>query len=222
MNHTLQEMILYKKIIEESSVSSFFLAPATCYLPLMHSKKYQLCAQNVSLKEDENKTGSVSSIALKSLDVKALLIGHDEIHDSLENKISKIKNALKNHLRVFVILSETKEEHDYQYTFVKLMGLIRAILSQVSSINYSLISFIYEPSWLIGGDISLEASFVSNIFFQIKKTLEQEYHYPFSLLYGGGLNEKNISSFLEDKNIDGLLLGNFCNDAKNVVKLLSL
>ena len=51
MNHSLQEMIAYKKELEKESLANLSIAPATCYLPLMHSPHYDLISQYVSPRE---------------------------------------------------------------------------------------------------------------------------------------------------------------------------
>jgi len=219
MNHTLKEMIEYRKRLEEENVSNMILCPATCFLPIMHSSHYELCAQNVSLKKKENFTGATSLKALKSLDVKNYLVGHIETEDTLENKINKTKWITDNLGHAFVILTVTKEEHDYQYTATKLLGQIRAILSKIRPEYQENVSFIYEPYWLIGKEETLEEKVISNIFYQLKEELKRDYNKEFLLLYGGGLNENTILPFLESEYIDGLLLGSFANKVENVINL---
>lgn len=220
MNHNLDEMLRYKKEIEKSGCFSFLLCPATLFLPLMHSKKYELCAQNISSEEDELKTGSISPAALKSLDVHSVLIGHAETGDSMDEKILKVSNAVKNKMHCYVILSETKEENDYQYTSFTLLGQIRKILESTSQKDYSFLSFIYEPSWLIGSEYAMDASVVSRIFFHIKEDLRKEFHFDFLFFYGGGLNKNNVKQFLKYDSIDGLLLGSYSFLPSHVTQLL--
>jgi len=220
MNHSLKEMLEYKSILEQSSISSFFLCPSFCYLPVMHSKKYQLCAQNVSIQDVENLTGAVSISALKSLDVHAVLIGHNDLNESFQEILEKVKFVTSHNSHAFVILSDTKEEFDYQYTSVVIYEKIKKILEEVSKDRYFLLTFIYEPSWLIGGGEAMNIEVIQNIFYKVKMELYQEFSIHFPLFYGGGLTMENISSFLSSSNIDGLLLGSLSNNAKNVVKLL--
>lgn len=220
MNHSLKEMLEYKEILDEASVSSFFLCPAFCYLPVMHSKKYQLCAQNVAFKEKEKLTGSVSLAALKSLDVRAVLIGHHDLLESFDEVVEKVKFVTSNNSHAFVILSDTEEEFHYQYTSVVLLEKIKKILAAVCRDRYFLLTFIYEPSWLIGGAEAMDIEVLHNLFYQIKMELHQEFSIHFPLFYGGGLTLENISSYFEAPFLDGLLLGSLSNDAKNVVKLL--
>ena len=220
MNHSLKEMLEYKKILETNNIFSFFLCPAFCYLPLMHSKSYQLCAQNVSFSSHEKFTGAISVSALKSLDVHSVLIGHHETGDSFSDILQKVSYVTSHFSRAFVILSDTEEDFSYQYTSVRLLEQIHEILQVVPKEQYSLLTFIYEPYWVIGSENPVNFETINNIFYQVKTELAQEYSISFPLFYGGGLTSSNIPFYFTSKYIDGLLLGSLSNDANEVVKLL--
>ena len=219
MNHDLQEMIAYKKALD-GIISPLWLAPATCYIPLMHSKDYHLCAQDVSASEIEKNTGSTSIRALKSLDVKGVLIGHTELNMTCEEKITKVKLVVKSKRKAFMIISDTQEEFDYQYTYHVLYNQMEKVLDVLIPSDYENIIFIYEPSFLVGSYHSLNPEFVSNLFYQLKMTLEKQYNFSFPIYYGGGLTNENIEPFLTIENVDGLLLGSVANDPKNIINLL--
>lgn len=220
MNHDFKDMIQYKKIIEDYGNKDLVLCPSFCFLPILYSKKYTLASQNVSAFRSGNHTGEISAKALKSVGVSSTLIGHVECHDSFDVKVAKLKQALSSGMKVYFILSDTKEDYDYQYTSMKLLGMIRALLLQISPKDYERITFVYEPSWLIAGNYSLPIKDVENIFYFMKKELEREYQYNFSFFYGGGINFGNIQLFYDNPNIDGLLLGSFANNPQNIVKFL--
>lgn len=222
MNHDFKEMIIYKNLMEEYGNQDLILCPSFCFLPMMYSKKYTLASQNISAFKSGNHTGDVSARALRSIGVYSTLIGHVECHDSFDVKVAKLKQALSNNMNVYFVLSDTKEDYDYQYTSMKLLGFIRALLLQVSPKDYEKIIFIYEPSWLIGGNLSLPIKDVENILYFIKKELENEYQHVFSFFYGGGINFGNIQLFYDNPHIDGLLLGGFSNNPQNVLKFLQI
>ena len=221
MEHSLQDILQYKKELEHC-VNSFSLVvcPPFCYLPIMHSKYYKIGAQDVSCYRNGSFTGKVSAEALKSLDVYGVLIGHSELANTMEEKLKKLRRAVTDGLHAYVVISDTKEDYDYQYTYVKLMSKIRAFLSRVLPKDYAHITFIYEPFWLVGGAESLDVSFLENLFYQIKTELSSEYRYDFPLFYGGGITSANIEALYASDKIDGLLLGNFCKHVKNVVNFL--
>ena len=220
MNHSLKEMLSYKKYLENESIPfSFFLCPATCYLPAVYSKKYALCAQNVSLPEFSKNTGSVSAAALASLGVQGSLIGHFELQESLEVKHKKMLAVLEQKMKAFVLLTNSLDEFYYQYTSDVLFKQIQTILQDVDVKYYGQIYFIYEPSWLIGGEVTLSVYEVAQIFKELRVKLQDSYRFSFPLLYGGGLMKESVLTFLEHEGIDGVLVGKFANDVHNVVKL---
>lgn len=221
MEHNLQDILKYKQELENCIGSfSLIVCPPFCYLPVMHSRYYKIGAQDVSPYGNGSYTGRVSAETLKSLDVYGVLIGHSEIEEPFENKLKKLRRVVSEGMHAYVLISDTKEDHDYQYTYVKLMSKIRAYLSRVLQKDYRNITFIYEPSWLIGGNNVIDSKELSNLFYQIKNELQYEYRYAFPLFYGGGISSSNIRELYENDVIDGLLLGNFCKRAKNVVNFL--
>ena len=219
MNHSLQEMIAYKKELEKDSLANLSIAPATCYLPLMHSPHYDLISQYVSPREKNKVTGSTSAEALKSLDVKGVLINHFESRTRPDEVESQIKECLENNLKVYLIITGTLEEYYYQYTSEVLMMHLQVFLKDVSPKYYSKIVVIYEPSFLIGEEKALPINELNNIFKELRLKMNDYFHYTFPLYYGGGLSKSNIKSYLEDENIDGLLIGSFANKISNLCQL---
>lgn len=219
MNHSLQEMIAYKKELEKDSLANLSIAPATCYLPLMHSPHYDLISQYVSPREKNKVTGSTSAEALKSLDVKGVLINHFESRTGPDEVESQIKECLENNLKVYLIITGTLEEYYYQYTSEVLMMHLQVFLKDVSPKYYSKIVVIYEPSFLIGEEKALPINELNNIFKELRLKMNDYFHYTFPLYYGGGLSRSNMKSYLEDENIDGLLIGSFANKISNLCQL---
>ena len=219
MNHSLQEMIAYKKELEKESLANLSIAPATCYLPLMHSPHYDLISQYVSPREKNKVTGSTSAEALKSLDVKGVLINHFESRTRPDEVESQIKECLENNLKVYLIITGTLEEYYYQYTSEVLMMHLQVFLKDVSPKYYSKIVVIYEPSFLIGEEKALPINELNNIFKELRLKMNDYFHYTFPLYYGGGLSRSNMKSCLEDENIDGLLIGSFANKISNLCQL---
>lgn len=220
MNHDFKDMLRYKNILESICEKNLILCPSFCFLPIMHSKNYTLASQDVSAFSDSNHTGEVSAKALKSINVKATLIGHSDISTPFELKVSKLKQALNENMHVYIIISDTKEDYDYQYTSLKLLSQIRGYLSQVIKSKYSKITFVYEPTWLVGKDETLLLKDVENIFYFMKTELQRDYGIVFPFFYGGGLSDKSIDSFYQSEYIDGILLGKYSFDANNIIDFI--
>ena len=220
MHGNFKEMIDYKKKMDTLQEENIIVCPSFPFLVLMHSEYFQVCAQDISSFSDNFHTGSVSAQALKSIDVHNTLIGHSEMNDTFEIKVAKLKQALNQNMHIYMILSDTKKDYDYQYTSTKLLNQIRGMLSQVLKSQYENITFIYEPTWTINTKEAADLKDIENIFYFMKSELEREYHYQFSFFYGGGLTEKNILDYYQNEYIDGLLLGNFSFNPENIVNFV--
>ena len=175
MEHNLKEILNYKQELENCENScDLIVCPPFIYLPIMHSKFYKIGAQDVSSYKNGPYTGKVSASALKSIDVNSVLIGHSELNDNFETKLKKLIMVISEGLQAYVLISDSKEDHDYQYTYIKLMNKIRAYLAKVMPKDYKYITFIYEPYWLIGSKNALSGQEISNLFYQLKKELKYE------------------------------------------------
>ena len=220
MHGNLKEMLEYKEKLDSLQEKNIVVCPSFPFLALMHSKQFQVCAQDISCFSDEFHTGMVRASALKSIDVKSTLIGHSETKDTFEIKIAKLKQALNQNMHVYVILSDTKKDYDYQYTSGKLLNQIRGMLSQVLKSQYENITFIYEPTWTSNTKEPANLKDIENILYFMKSELERDYQYHFPFFYGGGLSEKNILEYYQNEHIDGLLLGNFSFYPENIVNFV--
>lgn len=217
--HDLKEMLEYKKILESVDFP-ITLCPSAMFIPVMHSKKYALCSQDIA-PSFECKTADMSARALKSLGVQSCLIGHIDLKNRFEEKMEKLQNALKHKMMVYFLLSDTKQDSDYQYTSEKLVGQIRAVLSKVSRSDYSRIVFVYAPSWVLDHGVPLDIEMIENIFQRMKEEIKEELSYNFPLYYGGGLNKKNLKPFLDSSLIDGLLISKFSKNPQELVDFLT-
>ena len=211
MNHTYEDMIKYKAILGNINYSDLVICPSYPYLQMMRSSSYILCAQNVSSHLVGSFTGEVSAASLKSIGVSASLIGHVETKASFDEVSDKLHQVLRQNLDAYVILTDTLEDYNYQYTSSVLLGAIRGLLAHVSSKDYNKIHFIYEPKYMIGKEEALDISDLESIFSYLKQELVNDYGYSFPLYYGGGLTLSNIMSYYKSKFIDGLFLGKAIN-----------
>lgn len=221
MNLTFEEILHYKKKLEQFHESfPLIICPAYCYLPIMHSSYYLIGAQDISEEESGSYTGQVSASMIRSIDCNCVLLNHSEHHSPSLSVKKKLKMCLKQKLHVYLFLSETEEEHYYQYTPTKLLEQIAFYLDGLDTKEYSYISFIYEPSWLIGQDHSLSVATIQNLFYYLKKECHYLYQYDFSFLYGGGLNKKDFQKIYSLPMVDGLVLGTLSLDVDQVISLL--
>ena len=220
-NFNLEEILDYKKNLENlNDIENLIVCPSFCFLPVMYSKKYLIGAQDVSEYGNGSYTGKVTVRMLKSIGVSCVLLNHAELKNKKNKVLAKLKKCVKSKMPVYIFISETMEEHNYQYTNKVLKEQISYYLKNISKEDYKYISFIYEPNWLIGKEC-LSKEEIENIIYVLKAELKDMYGYSFNWLYGGGVNEDLVRN-LSKSNIDGFVVGNNSLDVDKVVNMVNI
>ncbi len=177
-------------------------------------------------------TGEISAKILKNLNVAYVIIGHSERRqlgetDEIINK--KIKQALKNNLKVVFCVGESERDEVGNY----LQFLREEIISGLDKIPTKLFKNIiiaYEPIWAISSNKSGKTKFrpdtpedafqMATYIKRILVSLFGKAVRNIPILYGGSVDKKNAKEFLEKGNVDGLLVGRTSWDEKSFADLL--
>lgn len=175
--------------------------------------KYFLGAQNLYPEDYGAFTGEISPLMLKMLNVDFVILGHSErrkIFNESSNFINKkIHSALKHELNPIVCIGETLEEKKSKLTLTILKKQIQDSLFNITP--NSCISIAYEPVWAIGTGLTASAQEVQSIHKAIRDYLEKIWDSQTAnkirIIYGGSVNSKNSQILLQEKDIDGLLVG---------------
>jgi len=155
-------------------------------------------------------TGEVSLPMLKDIGVNWVLVGHSERRrifgetDEMVNK--KMKFALENNFKTIVAVGELNRG-DYPEEIIQ--GFKKSVADADKSKLENLI-IAYEPVWAIGTGESDDPARSNSIIGQLKTTAFKmfgEDSNKIKFLYGGSVNSQNSKSFLNQKNIDGALIG---------------
>ena len=118
MNLSKEEVLEYKKIVENSDIKNLIISPSNIYLDLMSSNKYDLCAQNGYYEDFGTHTGEVSFKQLKSLGVKYSLIGHSETRNMSNEDIPlKLKSCINNGIVPILCVGNDINEKDTSKLF---------------------------------------------------------------------------------------------------------
>ncbi len=171
-----------------------------------------LGAQDIFWEAKGAYTGEVSTTMLKNFNITHVLIGHSDrryvLNESDEVINKKLKATLKADIKPVLLVGEremgdTKEDILVNQVSRGLDGLTRDQISQIM--------FAYEPVWAISTNPGAKADTPENASQTIKlinSILVKNYKLksqPF--LYGGSVNEQNISAFLNQPEINGAVIG---------------
>lgn len=201
----------YLKKIDK--VENVVICPSNIFIPYFLNKKFEVGIQNIYL-NDKTCTGEITAKQAKSLGISYAIIGHSERRTNfIETNIvvnHKIKEALKNNLKVILCIGETLEEKQNNKTIKVLKKQINECLKDI---NEEVI-IAYEPIWAIGTNIVPTVSEIENNISKIKEIVNTK------VLYGGSVNSSNISEII--KVTDGVLIGKASTDVVEFLKIIEV
>ena len=168
-------------------------------------------------------TGSVSAKMIKKTGAQYIILGHSENRaDGESNKIikKKIITALNQNLKVIFCIGESLKQKNEGRTFSIIKKQINN--SIVKNKNLDKLIIAYEPVWSIGTGKTLNTAELRKIFIYIKKYFIKNYKFKKDppILYGGSVNEKNISKFSKISEIDGFLIGGASQSSKKFIDII--
>lgn len=206
-NFTLKEYEKYLTDLNQiKTTEDLVLCPSFPYLSIFNSENISLGAQNVSKNVMGAHTGEVNALQLKFLNTKYCLVGHSERRSEekeTDNDINtKVKLLINEGITPILCIGETKKEHDKKETLQVINCSLTLDLDELTEEEKSRVIIAYEPVWCIGTENIPSSDDLNLAMNTIKKVLPNN-----KILYGGSVNENNIEILLENKNIDGFLLG---------------
>jgi len=220
MNLSLSDSVVLAKKYKQISCgkNDLVVCPDFCSLPAVSlafkGSKIFLGAQDSAAFDRGAHTGEVSPINLRSLGVKYVIIGHSERREQLHENATlineKIKAALKAKLIPVLCVGEKLVEKINGDTQTYLFQELRRALKDVKIKAANDLIVAYEPIWAISTNKNAKPMLpeeANEIHLFIKKTVQKILKIKVKVLYGGSVKSDNSARFLQQDNIDGLLVG---------------
>ncbi len=183
--------------------SDVVVAPPYIFLDRLSRivQKTILGAQDAYFEDKGSFTGEISSLMLKELGVRYLILGHSERRKIFKEDRylikKKIEAALENGLSVILCIGEEEGEDPKELLTRELVGVDPRVI------------IAYEPVWAIGSGRSPEAESIK----EIPSLIGQE----FRVIYGGSVNSSNYKNYL--RFFSGLLVGGASLDPEEFIKI---
>ncbi len=222
---------LFKGINKEFKKVEVVVCPPFVFLSSTKTN-FSLGAQNCFWEKEGAFSGEISPYQLKSIGCKYVILGHSErrkyFKETNEMVGKKIKKGLEAGLRPILCIGETLKEKNHIADVLKKQ--MKQSLNGISQKDAEKISIAYEPIWAIGSGHSCPVEEAKSTALLIRKILSGMYSAKkIRILYGGSVNSKNASLYVEKAGLDGLLIGGaslnikeFLKIIKNISKLYSL
>ncbi len=162
-----------------------------------------LGAQNLYFEEKGAFTGETSPLMVKEV-AEYTIVGHSErthvFGETAELCNKKVKAAFAAGITPILCIgedvqSETSKEELGKVLEVMIEGLTEDQLKQLV--------VAYEPVWAIGSGTPATPEYAQEICEHLRQWLTSDTH----ILYGGSANEENAKAFLQQSDVDGLLIG---------------
>ncbi|MGI6452508.1 MAG: triose-phosphate isomerase [Syntrophomonadaceae bacterium] len=171
-------------------------------------------AQNLFWETKGAYTGEVSPEMLVDVGCEYVIIGHSERRqimgetDTIINR--KMHAALAAGLIPILCVGETLQERENNLALQVVKGQLDHDLKDLVLLDILPI-IAYEPVWAIGTGINATSDDAQNMCCFIREMLEKRFGrstaQQVKILYGGSVNGKNIKEFLDEKDINGALVG---------------
>jgi len=188
------------------------ILPTSIYLPYFINENFSVGIQDIYCKDYGAYTGEVSPNQAKKLGVKYAMIGHSERRKYFDEEndfiYKKVKAALKSGLTVLLCVGEREHERD------EVFDVLKKQLSVIDDTDNVIVS--YEPVWSIGNGKIPSNEEIKKVVKYIKSC------YNVKVLYGGSVNEHNIATLSEVKELDGFLVGSAALDPDRLLKILEV
>jgi len=208
MNLYYEELPKYINEINKID-KNIIIAPSSIYLlEFLNKTKHQVSSQDICYIDEGNHTGKVSWKQIKHLGIKYSLIGHSEKHDDINKINAKLKVCLKHKITPILCIGNNTPEED-----------IIDILNSLEISNIKKIIFAYEPIFNIGEN-DIDIDYINKEIETIYTYLLDKYKTKPTIIYGGGINEKNINTIYNNKLLKGILIGSISADINKLKKLL--
>lgn len=228
LNHkmNIEYSVLDNYIKELSNIKNnnikLVVCPSDIYLLKFKENGFTIGGQNSSFDKKGNYTGEVSAEQLKSIGADYCIVGHSERRKYFaedDNTINrKIKLLLDNDIDPILCVGETLEQKNAGVTKEIIMDQIAKALDGIRKDKIENVIIAYEPIWSIGSGMIPTIDELQNVILYIKDSLKKV-DCNIKVLYGGSVNEENISYLNNIDKLDGFLLGGVSLDTKRMSKL---
>jgi len=160
-------------------------------------------------------TGEISASMLKDVGCSYCLCGHSERRhvigesDELINK--KVTAAIGGGLLPILCVGELLEEREASQTNQVVTRHVKEGLVGLSAEKLQAVTIAYEPVWAIGTGLTATPDQAQEVHDFIRELLGQMYDEKLAeeirILYGGSVKPNNAADLMNQRDIDGLLVG---------------
>lgn len=222
MNLTKEEFLNYQEELLKLDTNDIELVvfPSSTYLSLINGGNFKIGSQDVCEYDDGSYTGEISANQLTSIGCSYCLVGHSErrniYNETNKDILLKINNL--QHVGITPVLCVGEKNRDIRYS------VLMEQLDILSECNLDNLVIAYEPVYSIGTGVVLDNDTIEEAILWIKEYVISVYDKDIHVLYGGSVNDTNISTLNSVPGVDGFLVGSASlsiDKVKTMVEVIS-
>lgn len=217
MHKTIDEAIDFVQGLRGLIQLTYIAMPSTILYAVSQKKPpmVTLGAQNIYFESQGPFTGEVSAEMVKDAGAEFVILGHSErrmiFHEDNSLIHKKIKHALHAGLQVILCVGETLSEREAKTTADVLKKQVLECLLELTDEELSQITLAYEPIWAIGSGSPATAQMAQETHAMLRALISEQWGAQIAenlyIIYGGSTKPNNVQELVEQKDIDGVLVG---------------
>jgi len=193
--------------VSSTDGKNLIVCPPVPLIPYLKSDKFYIGAQDTSIYNLGAFTGEISSKLLKEVGCDFSLVAHSErrkiFNESNDDILDKIENLISSNIIPIFCIGENLEQRKENLTKDILKDQILSSLP--SKIDQNKIIIAYEPVWSIGTGLIPNIEEILEIHDFIKNDIFKNSN--LKVVYGGSVKAENYKSIIDERLVDGLLVG---------------
>ena len=195
---------------------------------MLEGTNIKLGGQNLCDEERGKCTGEISGEMLQGAGADYVIVGHSErrtkFKESHRTNNKKIKIALKNRLKVILCVGESLAERNTLKMLDSLRLQIEESLKGLYENELEHIVIAYEPIWAISSGKLPTNKELEKAVKAIRKVICDDFSEKagkeITVVYGGSLDDKNVSQYTKLPGLDGFLFGGASLDPIEFARIL--
>lgn len=213
----------------EKEKYKYFVAIPDTYIKSLSDEKYKTVivgAQNIETLDFGAHTGLTNLEYIKDSGAEFSIIGHSEVRKRGETneQISEKINSIASKITVILCIGENQREPGVEY-LDEIKGQLLACIENFDKKNCSRLIIAYEPVWAIGRANPAREDEVLEATIEIRRALLERFGMEnakkIKVIYGGSVEDTNISKFVADSTVDGVLVGRASLNAKVFANIIN-
>jgi len=205
-----------------SGIDIAIAVPFIHLVPLVSTRgratKPAIGAQDAFWESAGSYTGEVSVAQVADAGATHVIVGHSErraLGETNEQIAKKMKTVLYTGLTAVLCIGEHERDEDGVYLGWLENQLLES-LAGVSGKYFPKLVIAYEPVWAIGGDTAMDPIQIHEMVIMIRRSLKRKYGQSVAngtrIIYGGSVDDTNITDIMTHGEVNGVLPGRASRD----------